>query len=95
MSIYILFPWLIQSKFVSGHVYEMRAQMSSGRAESLLEHVVPTSTSKNGASDDVYDMTGYFLFLPTIVATQAWSWSYLPTIEPMVVLLIFVSDKDA
>ena len=53
-------------------------------APSLLERVVPTSwsTSKNGASDDVYDMMGYALPPGSIVATQAWSMHRDPSIFP-------------
>ena len=49
---------------------------------SLLEHVVPTSTSKNGASDEVYDMMGFALPPGTIVATQAWSMHRDPSVFP-------------
>ena len=51
-------------------------------APSLLERVVPTSTSKNGASDEVYDMMGYALPPGTIVATQAWSMHRDPSVFP-------------
>jgi cytochrome P450 len=44
--------------------------------------VVPTSTSKNGASDEVYDMMGYALPPGTIVATQAWSMHRDPSVFP-------------
>ncbi|KAF8801579.1 cytochrome P450 [Phlegmacium glaucopus] len=47
---------------------------------SLLERVVPTSTSKNGASDEVYDMMGYALPPGTVVATQAWSMHREPSV---------------
>ncbi|KAG6835749.1 hypothetical protein H0H93_015018 [Arthromyces matolae] len=40
---------------------------------STLERVVPTSTSKNGASDGLYDLMGYGVPAGTIVATQSWS----------------------
>ncbi|KAF8165928.1 cytochrome P450 [Crassisporium funariophilum] len=49
---------------------------------SLLERVVPASTSKNGASDEVYDMMGYALPPGTVVATQAWSMHRDPSIFP-------------
>ena len=49
---------------------------------SLLERVVPTSTSKNGGSDEVYDMMGYALPPGTIVATQAWSMHREPSVFP-------------
>lgn len=42
-------------------------------APSLLERVVPPSTSKNGASDEIFDLMGYALPPGTIVSTQAWS----------------------
>lgn len=42
-------------------------------APSLLERVVPASTSKNGASDEIFDLMGYGLPPGTIVSTQAWS----------------------
>ncbi|KAG5642970.1 hypothetical protein DXG03_001818 [Asterophora parasitica] len=44
-----------------------------GAAPSALERVVPSSTSKNGASDDVFDLMGYGVPAGTIVSTQAWS----------------------
>lgn len=34
---------------------------------------MPSSTSKNGATDEVFDMMGYALPPGTIVGTQAWS----------------------
>ena len=49
---------------------------------SLLERVVPASTSKNGASDEIYDMMGYALPPGTIVATQAWSMHREPSVFP-------------
>ncbi|GLB34339.1 putative cytochrome P450 [Lyophyllum shimeji] len=42
-------------------------------APSLLERVVPASTSKNGASDEIFDLMGYGVPAGTIVSTQAWS----------------------
>lgn len=42
-------------------------------APSLLERVVPSSTSKNGVADEIFDMMGYGLPPGTIVGTQAWS----------------------
>ncbi|RDB20119.1 hypothetical protein Hypma_013088 [Hypsizygus marmoreus] len=42
-------------------------------APSTLERVVPESTSRNGASDEIFDLMGYGLPPGTIVATQAWS----------------------
>jgi cytochrome P450 len=44
-----------------------------GAAPSLLERVVPCSTSKNGATDEIFDLMGYALPPGTIVSTQAWS----------------------
>ncbi|KAJ3506033.1 hypothetical protein NLJ89_g7099 [Agrocybe chaxingu] len=49
---------------------------------SLLERVVPTSTSKNGASDEIFDLMGYALPPGTIVATQAWSMHRDPSVFP-------------
>lgn len=51
-------------------------------APSLLERVVPASTSKNGASHEVYDMMGYALPPGTIVATQGWSMHRDPSVFP-------------
>ncbi|KAF5369696.1 hypothetical protein D9615_010147 [Tricholomella constricta] len=42
-------------------------------APSPLERIVPTSTSKNGASDEIFDLMGYGVPPGTIVSTQAWS----------------------
>ncbi|OAX38861.1 cytochrome P450 [Rhizopogon vinicolor AM-OR11-026] len=42
-------------------------------APSPLERVVPTSTSKNGATNEAFDLMGYALPPGTIVATQGWS----------------------
>ncbi|KAG5637814.1 hypothetical protein H0H81_003146 [Sphagnurus paluster] len=42
-------------------------------APSTLERVVPASTSKNGAADEIFDLMGYGVPPGTIVATQAWS----------------------
>ncbi|KAJ6453562.1 cytochrome P450 [Mycena sanguinolenta] len=44
-----------------------------GAAPSLLERVVPVSTSKNFAGADGFDLMGYALPPGTIVATQSWS----------------------
>ncbi|KAF8646155.1 hypothetical protein AX16_007380 [Volvariella volvacea WC 439] len=44
-----------------------------GAAPSLLERVVPESISKNGSSDEVFDLMGYGLPPGTIVSTQGWS----------------------
>lgn len=44
-----------------------------GAAPSLLERVVPSTTNRNEALDDGYDLMGYSLPANTIVATQAWS----------------------
>lgn len=49
---------------------------------SLLERVVPSSTSKNGSADEVYDMMGYGLPPGTVVATQAWSMHRDPSVFP-------------
>ncbi|KAG6868113.1 hypothetical protein C0993_007491 [Termitomyces sp. T159_Od127] len=40
---------------------------------SILERVVPASTSKNGISDGLFDLMGYEVPAGTVVATQAWS----------------------
>jgi hypothetical protein len=42
-------------------------------APSPLERVVPSSTSKNGAINEAFDLMGYALPPGTIVATQGWS----------------------
>lgn len=47
---------------------------------SLLERVVPESTSKNGSSDEIFDLLGYALPPGTIVATQAWSMHRDPSV---------------
>ena len=44
-----------------------------GAAPSLLERVVPDSTSKNGMFSDAFDLMGFALPPGTIVATQGWS----------------------
>ncbi|KAF9463724.1 cytochrome P450 [Collybia nuda] len=49
---------------------------------SSLERVVPPSTSKNGASDEIFDLMGYGLPPGTIVSTQAWSMHRDPSIFP-------------
>ncbi|EKM79809.1 hypothetical protein AGABI1DRAFT_72452 [Agaricus bisporus var. burnettii JB137-S8] len=42
-------------------------------APSLLERVVPNSTAKSGACDEIFDLMGYALPPGTVVSTQAWS----------------------
>ncbi|KIM38750.1 hypothetical protein M413DRAFT_75635 [Hebeloma cylindrosporum] len=49
---------------------------------SVLERVVPDSTSKNGASDEIFDLMGYALPPGTVVATQAWSMHRDPAVFP-------------
>ncbi|KAH9482159.1 Cytochrome P450 monooxygenase cypX [Psilocybe cubensis] len=49
---------------------------------SLLERVVPSSTSKNGATDEIFDLMGYALPPGTTVATQAWSMHRDSTVFP-------------
>ncbi|PPQ73825.1 hypothetical protein CVT26_012140 [Gymnopilus dilepis] len=49
---------------------------------SLLERVVPSSTSKHGPSNEIFDMMGYALPPGTIVATQAWSMHRDPVVFP-------------
>ncbi|KAL0950331.1 hypothetical protein HGRIS_010302 [Hohenbuehelia grisea] len=44
-----------------------------GAAPSLLERVVPDSTSKSGALNEGFDLMGFALPSGTVVATQAWS----------------------
>jgi cytochrome P450 len=44
-----------------------------GAAPSLLERVIPASTSKNGLPAESFDLMGYALPPGTIVSTQAWS----------------------
>ncbi|KAF5321063.1 hypothetical protein D9619_000139 [Psilocybe cf. subviscida] len=51
-------------------------------APSLLERVVPATTSKGGPSDEVYDLMGYALPPGTIVGTQAWSMHRDATVFP-------------
>ncbi|KAF8178037.1 cytochrome P450 [Pholiota molesta] len=51
-------------------------------APSLLERVVPGSTSKNGGSDEIFDLMGYALPPGTVVATQAWSMHRDPSVFP-------------
>ncbi len=53
-----------------------------GAAPSLLERVVPASTSKSGPSDEIFDLMGYALPPGTIVATQAWSMHRDPSVFP-------------
>ena len=53
-----------------------------GAAPSLLERVFPASTSKNGPSDEIFDLMGYALPPGTIVATQAWSMHRDPSVFP-------------
>ncbi|KAI0053770.1 cytochrome P450 [Auriscalpium vulgare] len=42
-------------------------------APSLLERVVPSSTTKNGAHCEAFDLMGFALPPGTVVATQGWS----------------------
>ncbi|KAF8886937.1 cytochrome P450 [Infundibulicybe gibba] len=51
-------------------------------APSLLERVVPSSTSKTGSSNEIYDLMGYALPPGTIVSTQAWSMHRDPSLFP-------------
>ncbi|KAF7343238.1 hypothetical protein MVEN_01755200 [Mycena venus] len=53
-----------------------------GAAPSLLERVVPVSTSKNFAGADGFDLMGYALPPGTIVSTQAWSMHRDPAVFP-------------
>lgn len=50
-----------------------------GPAPSLLERVVPSTTSK---IDDTFDLMGYALPPGTVVATQAWSMHRDPEVFP-------------
>ncbi|KXN88975.1 hypothetical protein AN958_06437 [Leucoagaricus sp. SymC.cos] len=51
-------------------------------APSLLERVVPNSTAKNGARDEIFDLMGYALPPGTVVSTQAWSMHRDPSVFP-------------
>jgi len=74
------FSWVqLPTSFWISHSLGLRMYTA---VPSLLERVVPTSTSKNGASDEVYDMMGYALPPGTIVATQAWSMHREPSVFP-------------
>ncbi|KIM73902.1 hypothetical protein PILCRDRAFT_717573 [Piloderma croceum F 1598] len=53
-----------------------------GATPSLLERVVPSFTSKNGPTNEAFDLMGYALPPGTIVATQAWSMHRDPSIFP-------------
>ncbi|KAJ7021163.1 cytochrome P450 [Mycena alexandri] len=53
-----------------------------GAAPSLLERVVPVSTSKNFAGAEGFDLMGYALPPGTIVSTQAWSMHRDPAVFP-------------
>ncbi|KAJ7111343.1 cytochrome P450 [Mycena epipterygia] len=53
-----------------------------GAAPSLLERVVPVTTSKNGAGADGFDLLGYALPPGTIVSTQSWSMHRDPAVFP-------------
>ncbi|KAJ7654121.1 cytochrome P450 [Mycena polygramma] len=53
-----------------------------GAAPSLLERVVPVTTSKNFAGADGFDLMGYALPPGTIVSTQAWSMHRDPAVFP-------------
>ncbi|KAJ6566574.1 cytochrome P450 [Mycena capillaripes] len=53
-----------------------------GAAPSLLEPLVPVSTSKNFAGADGFDLMGYVLPPGTIVSTQAWSMHHDPAVFP-------------
>jgi hypothetical protein len=47
-----------------------------------LERVVPSSTAKNGARDEIFDLMGYALPPGTVVSTQAWSMHRDSTVFP-------------
>ncbi|KAH7887261.1 cytochrome P450 [Phlebopus sp. FC_14] len=51
-------------------------------APSPLERVVPASTTKNGASNEAFDLMGYALPPGTVVATQGWSMHRDSTVFP-------------
>jgi cytochrome P450 len=53
-----------------------------GATPSLLERVVPSFTSKNGPTNEAFDLMGYALPPGTIIATQAWSMHRDPSIFP-------------
>jgi cytochrome P450 len=50
-------------------------------APSLLERVVPATSSKNGSTES-FDILGYGLPPGTVVATQAWSMHRDPSVFP-------------
>lgn len=58
---------------------------------SLLERVVPSSTSKNGLPSESFDLMGYALPPGTVVATQAWSMHRDPAVFPSP--LTFLPDR--
>ncbi|EAU82615.2 cytochrome P450 11B1 [Coprinopsis cinerea okayama7 len=51
-------------------------------APSLLERVVPSSSSKPNHQDEDFDLLGYALPAGTIVSTQAWSMHRNPAVYP-------------
>lgn len=51
-------------------------------APSLLERVVPTSVSKSGPGNEVFDLMGFALPPGTVVATQAWTMHRNPAVFP-------------
>jgi cytochrome P450 len=53
-----------------------------GAAPSLLERVVPVSTSKNFFGAEGFDLMGYALPPGTIVGTQSWSLHRDPAVFP-------------
>ncbi|KZP09980.1 cytochrome P450 [Athelia psychrophila] len=62
-----------------------------GAVPSLLERVVPSSTSKNGLPSESFDLMGYALPPGTVVATQAWSMHRDPAVFPSP--LTFLPDR--
>ncbi|KIJ69700.1 hypothetical protein HYDPIDRAFT_77913 [Hydnomerulius pinastri MD-312] len=51
-------------------------------APSDLERMVPSTTAKNGATNEAFDLMGYALPPGTVVATQAWTMHRDSTIFP-------------
>ncbi|TFY65879.1 hypothetical protein EVG20_g5213 [Dentipellis fragilis] len=49
---------------------------------SLLERVVPASTTKNGVFSETFDLMGFELPAGTVVATQGWSMHRDPSVFP-------------
>lgn len=59
--------------FLSADIPLLEGLRIYGAGPSLLERVVPSTTTKNDSVVDGYGLMGYALPANTIVATQAWS----------------------